>query len=84
MATSEGKKTKELLPCPFCGSKAILQTNIGIVHSEIWWTGKKFDGTTERLDYQIQCSKCRSYVGTPLTQTRDEAIKIWNRRQVNL
>lgn len=55
----------ELKPCPFCGSEVWL---------EEWADGR--EGT-----FRVRCCDTRCDVQTPICDTEQQAIEIWNRRQ---
>ncbi len=56
----------ELKPCPFCGGEAIVKTVEVLMYPT----------------YYVRCGslKCRVMTSTVNCQTKNEAIKIWNRR----
>ena len=57
---------RELKPCPFCGGEAIVKT-IEVLMCPT---------------YYVRCGNlgCREMASTVICRTKDEAIKIWNRR----
>lgn len=76
--------SEELKPCPFCGGKAIFYAS----------TTKKDDGNIG-FEFTIRCGNCgvklpndytvNFYLDTDgeiktLTDDREKAIKVWNRR----
>jgi Lar family restriction alleviation protein len=61
----------ELKPCPFCGSKAIL-------YSELVKTGQYLP--LPEGNYSVQCIECAA--GTAIDwEAEQDAIKAWNRRK---
>lgn len=58
--------TEKLMPCPFCGSKAVTDYDNGPY------------ATGPELSYGIICLRCGAR--TELRDTKDEAIAAWNRR----
>lgn len=79
----------KLKPCPFCGSEAVLNDNVGVrgsSHKEDWQSKPGYvimsDWKFEKLDFEIQCRKCRIYCSTGLFETANEAIAKWNTRFV--
>lgn len=56
----------ELLPCPFCGSRAV---------KAVWWTSSKNGYARE---HNVMCVRCQT-VG-PTAYTRAEAKRLWNER----
>lgn len=57
----------ELLPCPFCGSKAkILEYEYG--------------GLDHRIEYQPSCTNDNCGVDMNWLETEEEAVELWNKR----
>lgn len=62
--------SRELKPCPFCGSPGVLYVSGN--------NGLKEDGKPD-LVYGVQCMACgMGYAGGGLPY--DEALRLWNRR----
>lgn len=63
--------SRELKPCPFCGGKAEQKETY------------KYVGLGKSIpQYYVKCgnSDCGLYVSTCNRDTKEEAVKIWNRR----
>lgn len=55
----------ELKPCPFCGSKPIMEHKILKPFYDFWY---------------VKCDTCSVEISNP-SMTEKEAIEVWNRRQ---
>ena len=69
---SEEGKVGEMKPCPFCGGDAEYDSDR--------WNGMRPVQTN--CGHAIYCSKCPlpDVGGTPIFETKEEAVEYWNRR----
>jgi len=59
---------RELKPCPFCGGEATMR------HTSVlgrWWH-----------EYAVECIRCKTIPGYSWVSTEDEAISLWQQREV--
>ena len=76
----------ELKPCPFCGGKAKFLVNC--YHERGITRGWQFaiyctqcDITTAKTNYEVEVQLNADGVIETITDERDKAIEVWNRRQ---
>jgi len=71
--------TDELLPCPFCGGKARLESDYsseaGVTLWNVWHECDGFEGRGSGFG-----SALSPWFDTPWYEDRDTAIAAWNRR----
>jgi len=66
----------ELLPCPFCGSGAIIQEHHPHEHSD--WLVKAGMPETSPGSFTIECARCECGM---IHETREGVVKAWNTSQ---
>ena len=76
-------KNEELLPCPFCGGKAYLESYAPLPSTLGWYPKKYGDGTGKCYQFYCQDTDCQSGHGQLDVvgyYTKEVAIERWNTR----